>query len=243
MKLIVTIALTLVVCVLIVLKKEYARYFIGGYAVLMITLGILYNIRTLPGLIPFYRPTLQTFFQEEFLENGQFPDSFLSILFKDKKVYIKNDKMDIRVAEDLGKSWLYSYYHMLNMDALLKLYGAEVIRDDAMNTTMLSEGQIKEDFDRLGMTNDMYRYSFVVCPSIDETGSYFYYYWYYYEHLRNIFAHMNVEKGETGQDIGTGNELVILWKTDEESPEEDEDFYVMTKEYYDSEVRGKKDIQ
>ncbi|MBR2276000.1 MAG: hypothetical protein IJ873_08085 [Lachnospiraceae bacterium] len=216
--------------------ERFRVLIIGGYLAGVILFSAFYNVYFTKEIIASYQPTSQTFYQKEFAETGEFPDSLLPFLLKDKTVYMKNDPMDIDDAQDMGKDWLYSYYHALNSAAYVPFVGGEAVPDESMNDTMLTDAQIEGDFERLGMANDMYRYSFICTPQFDETGSYFYYYWYYYEHLPEIYAYINRSKDSAGEDIATSKELVLLW----DSPMGDaelEDVYLMTKRYYEENVR------
>ncbi|MBQ7562576.1 MAG: hypothetical protein IJT16_01150 [Lachnospiraceae bacterium] len=217
-------------------RGNLRRYIVAGYLFFCVAFSAYYNVYFTKGIIASYQPVSQTFYQKEFAETGEYPDSLLPLLIKGKTVYMKDDPMDIDDAQDMGKDWLYSYYHAVNSASYIPFIGGETVKDASMNDTMLTKEQISEEFGRLGMANDMYRYSFICTPQFDETGSYFYYYWYYYEHLPEIYAYINTAKDSAGEDIASSRELVLLWA----SPMGDaelEDIYLMTKRYYEENVR------
>ncbi|HAG69563.1 MAG TPA: hypothetical protein DCL38_06285 [Lachnospiraceae bacterium] len=229
-------AVTVLVCVLLVLKKEYRRQVIAGYLIIVILFSAFYNFRFAGTIVDFYRPTDQSFFQREFLESGEYPDSLLPLILQGKTVYTKDDRFeDFEEAEKYGKNWLYGFYHAANDLNYLRLAGAEVVKDEGMNGTMLSD-EGKKDFERLGPANDMFRYSFICSKFKDEIGNFFNYYWYYCDYLPEIAVYLNISEDSEGKDIGSSDELVVLWENPEELPEGD-NFYVMTKAYYEENVR------
>ncbi|HOO29127.1 MAG TPA: hypothetical protein PLU43_11740, partial [Lachnospiraceae bacterium] len=110
MKYIAVICLTVFAWILMRWKKQYKKHILGGFVIVMILLSFIYNIRTLSLIVPFYYPVNQTFYQPGFLENGEYPDSFLPLLLNGKTVYTKDDSISIEQCKEEGKSWLYSYY-------------------------------------------------------------------------------------------------------------------------------------
>ncbi len=217
-------------------EKSRRSIILWAYFASLILLNACFTFRFSEKIMPSYRPVSQTFYQKEFLRDGLYPDSLIPLLLSGKTVYMKNDPMDIDTAQGMGKEWLYSYYHAKNSAAYVPFIDGNAVLDQTMNETMLSKEQIEEEFERLGMANDMYRYTFICTPQWDETGSYFYYYWYYSEVLPEFFAYINTEKDSAGEDIGTSEELVLLW----DSPmgeAELEDIYLMTRRYYEEKVR------
>ncbi|MCR5108685.1 MAG: hypothetical protein K6B28_11045 [Lachnospiraceae bacterium] len=236
MKFIFVIALTAITVVLLLLKKEYRSKLILGYVLVLILLNIVYDTLFIHIIVPFYRPFSQCFYQTGFLERGEFPDSLLSMLLKDKKVYVKDDKYGIDEAKAEGKDYVYSYYHMVNAVNYAEFSGAEVIKDSTMNGTMVSDERLKNDFEKLGYANDMFRYTFLMNDYVEELGNYFTYFWYYFDHLSDIYAYINTGADSRGEDISEAEELVILW--DSSKTKEEENIYVMTKTYYEDNIRN-----
>lgn len=236
MRYLVIIGLALIAGILIRIKREYKNRILLCFGVLIVVMSGLYNVRLLNKLLPVFRPVNQTFYQTEFLENGEYPDSLLMLLFKDKKVYVKDEEFLLYQVEEQHKFFLYAYYHAKDVYSFLDYAGASTIRDDKMNGIMVDEDRLAEDFTELGITNDMFRYCFMYNDIQDEPGRYFNYYWYYYELLDTIRAYMNIMPDSNGETVFDADELVILWNTVDGT--EEEDIYIMTKDYYDKEVAG-----
>lgn len=227
MKYIAVAVLTIAVAVLLRWKKEYKGYVLTGFVIAMIFLSFVYNTRVLSSTVPFYRPINQTFYQTEFLEKGEYPDSFLPLLLKGKTVYTKDDRVTLDQAVAEGKNFVYAYYHNENAINYMELMEASVIPDAALNDAGVSE-ELMEDFTDLGYANDMFRYTFLCNDFWEELGNYFTYYWYYFEYLPEIHIYLNEEGMEEA------DTLVVLWDGDAEN--EAENLYIMTKAYYESEV-------
>ena len=237
MKVIFVSVVTIIVCALLILKKAYRKQILWGYVLIIVLFSAYYNLRILGTIMSFHRPTLQTFYQEDYLQTGEYPDSLLPLLLEGKTVYTKDD--GYAYFEDAtieGKNWLYGFYHKTNTVSYLQFLRANVISDAEMNGTMLSDSQIREEFFQLGPANDMFRYMFVFTPFADELGNAFTYYWYYSDHLSEIDVFCNINKDSNGEDIGTSDELVVLWDSPDGVTEE-ENFYLMTKAYYEENVR------
>lgn len=227
MKYIIVAVLTIAAAVLLRWKKEYRGYLLTGFIAAMIMLSFVYNNRLLPSIVPFYRPVNQTFYQTEFLEKGEYPDSFLPLLLKGKTVYTKDDRVTLDQAVSEGKNFVYSYYHNENAINYMELMEASVIPNAALNDAKVDEAQM-DKFADLGYANDMFRYSFLLNDFWEELGNYFTYYWYYSEYLPEIHVHLNAEG------MAEADTLVVLW---DGSPEnEAENLYIMTEDYYESEV-------
>lgn len=227
MKYIAVAVLTIAVVVLLRWKKEYRGYVLTGFVIAMIMLSFVYNVRVLPSIVPFYRPINQTFYQTEFLEKGEYPDSFLPLLLKGKTVYTKDDRVTLDQAVAEGKNFVYAYYHNENAINYMELMEASVIPDAELNDARVSEAQM-EKFADLGYANDMFRYSFLLNDFWEELGNYFTYYWYYSDYLPEIHVYLNAEGMEEA------DTLVVLWDGNAEN--EAENLYIMTEAYYESEV-------
>ena len=230
MRYLVIIGIAVIAGILIRIKTKYRMHILAAFAVLMILMNGLYNVKLLGKLLPFYRPTNQTFYQTQFLENGEYPDSLLMLLLKDRDVYIKDDP----AKNTHNRYWLYKYYHFYNAKWFLENTGASVICDGSMNEAMVDKTTIENDFEEFGIINDMYRNCFKYNDIEKEWGNYFYYYWYYFEYQDTIRAYLNTKEDPNGETVFDANELVILWDDVEE--EEYEDIYIMTKAYYEAEV-------
>jgi len=227
MKYVIIYGLALLALIMIIIKKEYRIKIISGYLICIVLLNIAYNYKVLPLVAPFYRSANQTFYQEEFLENGEFPDAFLPLILKGKTIITPNDPQTIDEATAVGRDWLYAYYHIKNITNYMELNDAQVINDESLNGIYVSDEK-KGDFYDLGYANDMFRYTFICNDFWEELGNYFTYYWYYFENLDEMHFYINPEG------IKDAKELIILW--DNSNGKENEDYYLMTKDYYDREV-------
>ncbi|MCR4738638.1 MAG: hypothetical protein K5886_00090 [Lachnospiraceae bacterium] len=235
MKTVFALSVTIAVILLLLIKKEYRIRIITGYTGILILFNLAYDILLIKNTVPFYRPFSQTYYQKEFAQGGEYPDSLLPLILKGKKIYVKDDPYTIEEAKAEGKDYLYAYYHGVNLVNFAKFSGAEVIKDETMNDSAIPGSLRESDFECLGMANDMFRYTFLMNDFWEELGNYFTYQWYYYDHLDPIFAYANILPDKGGKDVYTSDELVILWDSSHER--EEEDIYLMTKEYYDDRIR------
>jgi hypothetical protein len=204
------------------------------YAMGMVLFFVVYNIRTVHLILPFYRPTLQSMYQMEFLAEGEYPDAFLTEFFKGKTVYTPNDAFDVSDDFDLssdendydehGNYWIYDYYHAVNMWDFLDFAKASVVKDDSLTGVRLSDEQ-KAYFEDLGAANDMMRYTFALTPYNGEWGNGFYYYWFYNYFIGDSRVYMCTEE------ISDAKELVVLWQQTEEH--DTDSFYIASKQYFD----------
>lgn len=193
----------------------------------VIVMFVFYNVRTLDLILPIYSHTNQVFYQEEFEEEGLYPDAFLPYLFKDKTVYTKNDKCEsVEAAKALGYDYTYYYYHVNNCVNYLKSVGAKVICDDAYNDVVLSDSQ-KSKFEDLGYANDMFRNTFTLSDEVGEHSNAFHYYWFYAYHVGEMHVYVCPEM------LKDSDELLVLW-----DDKENEDFYIVSREYYEKEVKN-----
>ena len=204
------------------------------YAMGMVLFFVVYNIRTVHLILPFYRPTLQSMYQMGFLAEGEYPDAFLTEFFKGKTVYTPNDAFDVSDDFDLssdendydehGNYWIYDYYHAVNMWDFLDFAKASVVKDDSLTGVRLSDEQ-KAYFEDLGAANDMMRYTFALTPYNGEWGNGFYYYWFYNYFIGDSRVYMCTEE------ISDAKELVVLWQQTEEH--DTDSFYIASKQYFD----------
>ena len=247
MRYLVVIGMAVVTAVLIRRKREYTGRILACFGVVMIIMNALYNVRLIDKVLPSIRPRNQAFYQPEYLETGEYPDSLLMQLLKGRTIYVKDDVYYISDAERENKNFMYAYYHAKSMYWFLERAEAAYIKDAAMNDRMVDKEVRDSDFTRLGYTNDMFRYCFMYNDMFEEAGNYFNYYWYYYEFLDPISAYICEAADSRGETVFTSDELVILWQPsagmkDPDAGEalkpEDEDIYIMTRNYYDTEVCG-----
>lgn len=234
MRYLVIIGFAVMAGILIRLKSEYKNRILICFGAVMLIMSGLYNVKLLGKLLPSFKPVNQTFYQTDFLKKGEYPDSLLMLLFKGKTVYVKDDWYSISDAEQRGKNFMYAYHHSADIFCFLDYAGATAIHDENMKEVPVDKARAESDFEELGITNDMFRYCFLYNDIPDEPGNYFSYYWYFYEYLKTIRAYMNIDEDSNGETVFDSDELVILWNTVDGV--EEEDIYIMTKDYYDKEV-------
>ncbi|MBQ7589015.1 MAG: hypothetical protein IJT37_13420 [Lachnospiraceae bacterium] len=265
----VLIGMAVAAAILIRIKREYKGRILACFGVLIIVMGIFYNVRLMDKVLPAINPVNQSFYQTRYLEDGEYPDSLLMQLFKGKTVYVKDDFYTVYDTEQENKSFLYAYYHTRNMYWFLERAEAGIVGDHALNKKHVDPAKRDSDFVRLGYTNDMFRYCFLYNDLIDEPGNYFNYYWYFYEYLNDISAYICEETDSEGKTVFTADELVVLWQPKNKAADgknrnsamaippapgqtpdrdiygnaiirsdgrEEEDIYIMTRSYYDTEV-------
>ena len=235
MRYIVIVGLAAAAGILIRKKNEYRNMILLILGLLTVIMSALYNIRNLNSLIEFVHPFDQAFYQKEFFETGKYPDSLLLPLLEGKKVYVKDDVYMMGQPEQHGKTFNYALYHARNAYYLLEYLHTDLIKDADMNDVLVSDELVSREFASLGPINDMQRYCFLYGDLPFESANYFAYYWYYYEFLDEIRAYICTETDSQGETVFTSDDLVILWNTVDGI--EEEDLYIMTKDYYDSEFK------
>ncbi len=239
MRYIVIVGIALIAGFLIRKKSKYRNHILFTAGILMILMSAFYNIRTLGRLLEFVRPLNQAFYQNRYLDSGSYPDSLLMTLLEGKTVYVKDDAYMIEEAEAHGKNFNYALYHARNEYYLLEYLNTELVKDASMNDVFLPEERVGSDFESLGQINDMLRYCFLYGDLLYESADYFAYYWYYYEYLDEIKAYLCKETDRNGETVFTSDELVMFWNVYEDR--EEEDLYIMTRDYYESMIGGEKE--
>ena len=213
---------------------------LSAYALVMILLFGVYNIRTLDNIITFYRPTNQSIYQPKFLSHGEYPDAFLDTFFKGKTVYTADDAYDVKDEGDPNEEddlvfegqlhyWIYYYYHSVNMWNYLSLHDATIVKDPNLNSIRLT-GKQRVKFIRLGPANDMLRYTFALTPYKGEWGNGFYYFWFYNYHAPNSYVYICPEG------IKDAKELVVICQTDSFFLDSDS-YFISSKEYFDRMIK------
>lgn len=236
MRYIVITGLALAAGLIIRKKNKYKNRILLVLGLLIIIMSALYNIRNLDRLLSFIHPFNQAFYQNEFLQEGLYPDSLLFTLLEGKRVYVKDDVYMMGQPEQHGKTFNYALYHARNEYYLLEYLHTDLIKDAGMNGVIVTDEVLNSEFASLGPINDMLRYCFMYGDLPFEAANYFAYYWYYYEFLGQIRAYMCTEPDPDGETVFTSDDLVILWNTVDGI--EEEDLYIMTKGYYDSRFAG-----
>lgn len=219
----------LIAFLLTLIKKEYRIQIFGIYIVVMIIANIVFNCIKIPELMPLRTTTNQFIYQSDYMDTKEYPDALLQLLIKNKRVYVKDDFKSSYDTELLGFDWLYSYFHQIPETEYLKRYNAEVIQDSSINNSVIDDN-VKDDFTLTGYANDMLRNAFMFHPDKTTAANYFYHYVYFSETVGPMNFYINFDN------ITDSSELVLLWQNVSED-DETEELYLMTKDYYDSNVK------
>lgn len=235
------LAATLTVAVLVALHipklKKKRRIVLAAYALGMVLLYVIYNIRTIDRIVRFSHPFNQSMYQPEFFEKGEYTDAFLDVFLEGKTVYTPDDAYKVNdsldgndSSEDYdsdGNYWLYHYYHAVNMWQYLDFNKAVTVKDSALNDVVLTDEQ-KKHFEDLGYANDMMRYTFPLTPYNGEWGNGFYYYWFYNSFIEDSHVYMCTEG------LKESKEIVVLWQR--EGGHDTDNYYIASREFFDREI-------
>lgn len=231
MKIVIALALTLAVFIALRIPKfrSARRIILAIYTLGMILFFVVYNLRTMDYIIKFHHPFLQSVYQKDFLQTGEYPDAFLDLFFRGRTVYTPDDAYPVKDSDEEDgieddHYWLYHYYHAVNMWQYLDFNKATIVKDASLNNVLLSD-RARSYFEDLGPANDMMRYTFVLSPYVGEWGNGFYHYWFYNTFIGTSHVYICPEG------IKDAEELVVIWQ--DEDVHDTESYYIASKEYYD----------
>lgn len=204
--------------------KKRKRITLAMYAFTVIILSVMYNLRTIDYILPFYQPVSQTIYQISFLKDGGYTDAFLDEFLNGKTVHTPDDARNI-TDENPKSPRLSTYYHAYSMWNYLESNNASIIKDPTLNGYTLDSAQ-KLQFQDLGLANDLMRYTFPYTKYANKYGNGFFHYWYYsmYSEESHIFLCVN--------NLNDSKELIMLWEKKEDGMTED--YYIISKEQFKS---------
>lgn len=231
MKIILSAIITIVLLVGLFIRplRKHRWKILAGYAVAVAALFTFYNYRTLDLILPFYRPVNQMFYQEEFMESGEYVDAIIPYLTKDKTIYFPQ-YLNFDIAEEIKESnELWSSGSSLGMDLknILTENGANVILADTgygYDSTNRDMAEfVSENFDDMGYINDTLRYAHLYNDIKGEYGNGFYYYWAYSKSFsaRKLYA--------CPKQLEESNELYLILDTENNA-------YLVSKSFLEEEV-------
>lgn len=218
-------------------RPSVMKYMIGLFALGVIGVNLLYNLRSLAGIYPLYHPDTQARYVEQFMEDGEYADALLQLLVKDKEIRV----------HDLGDPYehpVYTYYEEGDPHVKYAVahdpkyyYGRDYVRffEEFAGSVSVDETlATKESFDfsvfrdessmtRIGYSNDMARYTFLINQDEIEQASYFWYDYVYRGESETMYIYL--ENDISADDTS----LVALWDTEN-------NLYIMSREHYDREV-------
>jgi len=231
MKIILSALVTIILLVGLFVKpaEKYRWKIMAGYAVAVAALFAFYNYRTLDYILPFYHPYNQMFYQTEYMENGEYVDSILPYLTKNKTIYFPqymNFDLDDSIRES---NEVWSDWNSLGMDLknILAENGATVVLSDKNygidNTNIQMAEALRSDFEDMGYMNDTLRYSHLYNDIKGEYGNGFYYYWAYSKSLPTMKLYACPAQ------LKESNELFVILDSDY-------NVYLVSKQFLEEEV-------
>lgn len=215
--------------ILVKFKSKYRMLITGIFAAIIIVINIAYNYVNIPKLMKFRTYTNQLLYQEEYLESMEYPDAILPLIASGKTIYVKKDFIAAFGDESANVSWLYPFYHHITPMIYFMRYGSNVKESKELNNSVINENQ-RGDFVQIGYANDMFRNACMFYPENTDPAKYFYHYVFYGEESGPMNFYVNFN------DIIDADELVLLWENETENVNT-EYLYLMTKEYYDRNIK------
>lgn len=181
MKILLALSVTIFAIAALLIKplRRHRWKIMGAYAILVICLFALYNIRNRNLILTFLNPTNQLFYQPEFAEGDEklYPDALLTYLLEGKEVYVPAYVAWDDVDASSDEVWENGQMLCINFMNILRSNGADIQVGE--NYDILDGESVRDEFDDLGPLNDTFRYSFFYNNLTGEYGNGFYYYWFY----------------------------------------------------------------
>ena len=210
-------------------KKAALICAVGAAAIL----NLIYSLYHVSDEQKFYRYSSQAMYHEGFYEEGRYPDLFLRVLVRDKKVVvpreIKTYDMYSSYGRDEEEGNPFDKNYLIENDYIryFQSYAGEFKTDTSLpqmdETAELFEGS--KEFTSLGIANDLLRYSFPLNHEEVQQARGFWYYWYYHH-----FADKEPDRPESYPQIfvcmdgiSEADTLAALW-------DENENLYLMAED-------------
>lgn len=227
MKFLLIVILAIIAMVLAKIKKEYRMHITAGFIVCVIILNVAYNVYAMNSVMPLFRPINQLTYQLRNLDAGEYPDALLPLIVKGKKIHVIDDP-----DKETDHWWPYNRYHYRNAVNYIRFWDGEVISDLPKDTVISDD--VMSEFTDVGYANDMFRNTFFwadrgnLLYSYQEIN-YFGFYWWYNSQIPAIHIYM-IPEG-----LAEADEVVWIWQDIEGEPAENT--YVMSKDYYEKNIR------
>ena len=225
MKHLAILILAVIAVILIRICKNHKIYVIVGFLLCVTCFSLFITVREIGGVVTLNRSTNQLFYQPEFLDEGIYPDAFMPLLVKGKTIYTKDDIEYFDFEADPDDShWetrLININYGRNSKYLLETFGAKIIEDSSLNDIMVTD-DLLDDFQTMGLSNDMFRSSSAVNDITAKFGNYFHYYVYYSASGSPSCVYYHVDDMDA--------EFVALWQRVEGYGE---NLFIMDKEYFE----------
>lgn len=201
-------------------------------SVSFIGVNTYYNHERLSELLPLRDTVNQHIYQEDDRNQGIFCEAYLRELIRNKKVYVPYsvkvlyDYVPIADEDERGAGFKPNYYWDNNYTRYFQEYADSCETDDTLPKRLevpeFIEGKT-DDFQDMGITNDLLRYTFLLNQEHAKETKYFWYSWYYYsfaeEESRYPRLYMIPEECEAS------DSLIAIW-------DRDENIYLMSPERY-----------
>lgn len=185
----------------------------------------------------------QHIYQEQNAQELSLPDAYIRELIRDKSVVIPCHSKDYDVyskvvGEDQADKFSQAYYRMNNYARYFENYSKlcrideTIVQPDRVRR-FAGEAINTDDFENLGLTNDMLRYSFLLNTDKQRESAYFWYSWFYYSFAtqandsENYISYAYVMKDECEE----AEELVAIW-------DYKNDLYIMPYDVYEEKYRS-----
>ncbi|XME02531.1 hypothetical protein QYZ88_017940 [Lachnospiraceae bacterium C1.1] len=223
--------------------KKYLPSAIVLLTIIVSILNCVYNSSYSDESYSLKKPDSQAMYTIEDFENGSYPDLFLRVLVRDKKVILARAPKSYSEYSSYGhdddylnpfdsgyfKENNFTYWFMCYADSYE--YDPSLPTNDAVSENMIPH---KADFTDFGEANDMLRYSFPLNHEHYQEATAFWYSWYYHTYAEKVQHLENVKKRRdlfpnvyvNTSDIAEADTLVALIA-------ENEDLYLMSRENYD----------
>ena len=201
---------------------------------LIISLNCLFNIRTLPNMLPLYRSSLQTRYLPDFMEEMAYSDMLLQLLSRDKEVVVHDsgdayEHFIYEVYEEGNPQVQYVYEpdgrYYLGRDyyRFFEQFANSVTIDESLPTKdSVSRLGFADGMTCMGYTNDMLRYVFILNNDAKEGIRHTSYFWYDYIYRITSEPMYLYLENELPKEC---EKLVVLW-------DDKNNLYVMSEEYY-----------
>ena len=223
--------------------RKYLPVIISVLVICLSAVNIFYYLSYRDEAFAASKPDSQAMYSTDYFADGLYPDLFLRILVKNKKVILARAPKSYSEYSSYGhdddylnpfdsgyfKENNFTYWFMCYADSYE--YDSSLPTNDAVSENMAPH---MEDFTDFGEANDMLRYSFPLNHEHYQEATAFWYSWYYYtfaekvQHRKKVWKRYDLFPNVyiNMSDIEEADTLVALIA-------ENEDLYLMSREVYD----------
>lgn len=221
------------------IKRIYAVMVVFVTA-LSVIISLYYNFSMLESVLPMTGSLNQHIYQKINEQEESLPDARLRAVVRDKSVYVPyevkeytSDNYEILNTEDERTDKFKAvYYRENNYARYFNEYSGACIYDDTLPimakvsdyVDTIANDDSFEGFTRVGNTNDLLRYSFMLNKENIKETAYFWYAWFYHSFAveKNYYSFMYFS-----DDVDAASELVAVW-------DKRENLFVMSRDYYET---------